>query len=641
MDYEFKYKRSVSALFCCVLMITACSNQEKESEQEAGRSTVDKNDGIVDVSKISIDAVINTAGQETGQAAGHVTGVEVTDSSVNDVRLEEAIASPASYLRATPDSVNVAAAREYRQKSRLGVIAPRPSPIYYPVEPTDRDNYLKFDENVTKSVLENPVSTFSIDVDTAGYSNIRRMILREGRLPPRDSVKLEEMINYFNYDYAVPDSIQQPFSVSMEMAPAPWDKNHQLLQIGLKGFEPGLEQRPNANLVFLVDVSGSMQAPNKLGLVKKSLKLLVNRLSAEDRIAIVVYAGAAGMVLDSTTIDQKARILAALDSLQAGGSTNGGAGIQLAYSIAQQHMIKDGINRVIIASDGDMNVGTVDIDALKELVEEKRKSGIALSTLGFGTGNYNYALMEQLADVGNGNASYIDSFSEARKVLVEEMQSTLITIAKDVKIQIEFNPAVVAEYRLLGYENRLLNREDFRNDKVDAGEIGAGHTVTALYELVMVGSGAEMIPPMRYNHEDEPRAATEAEKANEVAYVRLRYKQPNEDTSVEISHPVYAGANVTDISQASDDLRFASAVAGFGQLLRGGKYTGSWGYDEVLNLARNARGQDQHGYRSELVSLVESAQALSFDETLSYKVIPFDNEAFAVENEHMLQRHVN
>lgn len=479
-------------------------------------------------------------------------------------------------------------------------------------EPTDRENYQHFDENTVKEVTQSPVSTFSIDVDTAAYSNIRRMLSKDGRLPPKDAVKLEEMINYFNYNYPTANSLEQPFSVTTEVAPAPWNPKTQLLQIGLKGYEPAREKRPDANLVFLVDVSGSMKSQDKLGLVKKSLRLLVNQMQQRDRIALVVYAGAAGLVLNSTTADQKATILAAIDSLESGGSTNGGAGIRLAYNVAQQHFIKDGINRIIIASDGDMNVGTVSIHALKNLIEEKRKSGIALTTLGFGSGNYNYALMEQLADVGNGNAAYIDNLREAQKVLVEQMQSTLVTIAKDVKIQVEFNPSVVAQYRLIGYENRLLNREDFKNDKVDAGEIGAGHTVTALYELTLVGSQATMIPPRRYgDNTQKTKNNKQSSHQHELAYVKLRYKKPQANQSQEVSTPILVNQMKKSLDSASQDYRFAAGVAGFGQLLRGGKYTQNWRYDDALQLLRTAKGEDPHGYRGELVSLVELAKSLS------------------------------
>lgn len=478
---------------------------------------------------------------------------------------------------------------------------------FYPVDPVDRENYLHYASNPVKVAIQEPVSTFSVDVDTAGYANVRRMLSREGRLPPADAVRLEEMINYFSYDYPVPESADIPFGINTELAPAPWSDRHQLLQIGIKGYQPAPEHRPPANLVFLVDVSGSMQSPDKLGLVKKSLRLLVNRMSAQDRIALAVYAGSAGTVLESTPGNEKAKILAAIDALEAGGSTHGSAGIKLAYQLAQQHKVEGGINRVIIASDGDMNVGTVNLEALKNLIERNRETGIALTTLGFGTGNYNYALMEQLADVGNGNAAYIDSLKEAQKVLVNEMQSTLLTIASDVKIQVEFNPAVVAEYRLVGYENRLLGREDFTNDRVDAGDIGAGHTVTALYEVALVGSGGERVPELRYGSD---RAAAAGERA-ELAYVKLRYKQPGASTSTEIGRAVPVTSLAASLEQSSSDLRFAASVAGFGQLLQGGKFTGTWGYPDALALARSARGDDPHGYRGEFLHLIELAQSLS------------------------------
>ncbi len=479
------------------------------------------------------------------------------------------------------------------------------APYHQPM--TDRENYLHYEHNGVKVVAEHPVSTFSVDVDTASYANVRRMLVREGRLPPSDAVRLEEMINYFSYSYVAPESTDQPFTINTELAPAPWSDGHHLLQIGLKGFEPLLEQRPPANLVFLVDVSGSMRSPDKLGLVKKSLRLLVNKMNARDRIALVVYAGVAGVVLESTPGNEKAKILLAIDGLQAGGSTHGSAGIKLAYSLAEQHLIDGGINRVLIASDGDMNVGTVNIEALKDLIKHKRKSGIALTTLGFGSGNYNYALMEQLADVGNGNASYIDSLKEAQKVLVNEMQSTLLTIASDVKIQVEFNPALVSEYRLIGYENRLLNREDFRNDKVDAGDIGAGHTVTALYEIVLAGSGGERISDLRYT----PHKSRVDTNTGELAFVKLRYKQPGTSHSVQLSRAISSNALNNSISDSSDDLRFAASVAGFGQILQGGTFTGDWSYSDALALARNSRGDDPHGYRSEFVHLIELAQSLS------------------------------
>lgn len=475
----------------------------------------------------------------------------------------------------------------------------------------DRESYLPQTANPVHKVSQSPVSTFSIDVDTASYSNVRRMIQREGRLPPRDAVKAEEFINYFSYQYPQPETTEQPFSVHTELIASPWNKNTKLLKIGLQGYQ--VIERPAANLVFLVDVSGSMQSQHKLGLAKRSLKMLVQQMRKDDRMALVVYAGAAGLVLPSTSGDQKQMIFSAIDQLTAGGSTHGSAGIQLAYQVAKEHFIKDGINRVLVASDGDMNVGTVDHNALKDLVVRHRDSGIALSTLGFGSGNYNYALMEQLADVGNGSAAYVDSLKEAHRVLVQQMNSTLMTIAKDVKIQVEFNPQYVSEYRLIGYENRMLKQEDFRNDKVDAGEIGAGHSVTALYELTMVGSGGQLIPELRYAHPaDEDKksiitAVSDAASVNELGFVKLRYKQPDADTSQLITMPL-ASSLLTGENTASTDMKFSAAVAGFAQLLRGGTYLGSWGYDELLSLARANRGSDEYGHRAEFVNLIELSQ---------------------------------
>jgi Ca-activated chloride channel family protein len=354
-----------------------------------------------------------------------------------------------------------------------------------------------------------------------------------------------------------------------------------------------------------------MMSYDKLPLVKRSLQLLVNQMGRNDRIALAVYAGAAGLVLESTSARERGKILRAIEALQAGGSTNGGAGLSLAYNIAAENFIDGGINRVIIASDGDMNVGVADHEALKNMIEQKRKSGIALTTLGFGTGNFNYALMEQLADVGNGNAAYIDTIREAQKVLVNEMQSTLLTIAKDVKIQIEFNPGIVSEYRLIGYENRTLNREDFRNDKVDAGDIGSGHTVTAFYEIALAGSDDTLLPKLRYQQEAGIREYQGPE--DEIAFVRLRYKRPDSDTSQEISYPVPVSSILDSIDLASPNMRFAASVAGFGQILRGGRYTGDWRLDDVVGLARSARGPDYHGYRGEFIRLVELTQSLDPD----------------------------
>lgn len=487
------------------------------------------------------------------------------------------------------------------------MIAPIPGAaghIRFPSERLDRENYAHLDQNAVKLVSSNPVSTFSIDVDSGSYANIRRM-LNEGRLPPQDSVRIEEMINYFSYDYKTPNSRKQPFSVTAEVAPAPWNSEKQLLHIGIKGYEMDRSQLPASNLVFLVDVSGSMHSSNKLPLLKSALKMLSSQLSGKDRISLVVYAGASGVVLEPTAGNQTVRISSALNGLQAGGSTNGGAGIRLAYAMAEQAFIKGGINRVILATDGDFNVGTTNFEALIDLVEQKRRSGISLTTLGFGSGNYNDHLMEQLADKGNGNYAYIDTINEARKVLIDEVGSTLMTIAKDVKIQIEFNPEIVSEYRLIGYENRMLKREDFNNDRVDAGEIGAGHTVTALYEITLKG-GKGRIDPLRYDSIAKPSKTS----SHELAFLRLRYKQPDAGQSQLIEYPLHKRMIKKSISKATNNFRFSAAVAAFGELLRGGTYAEKLDYDAVLKLVRHSKGDDLNGYRGEFLNLVRTAAAL-------------------------------
>ncbi len=473
----------------------------------------------------------------------------------------------------------------------------------------DHEKYAHLDQNGILQASEHPVSTFSIDVDTGAYANVRRM-LKAGQLPQHDAVRIEEMINYFGYDYPLPQDKSVPFRVTTEIAPAPWNQHTHLLQIGIKGQDIAKQMLPPANLVFLIDVSGSMSDANRLPLLQSAMKLLTQQLRSQDRVAIVVYAGASGVVLEPTS--DKAKIAAALNRLQAGGSTNGAAGIELAYAVAQQAFISGGINRVLLATDGDFNVGTTNFEALKSLIEEKRNSGISLTTLGFGMGNYagernyNDQLMEQLADAGNGNYAFIDTLNEAQKVLVEEMSSTLNTIAKDVKIQIEFNPDVVAEYRLIGYENRTLKREDFNNDKIDAGEIGAGHTVTALYEIALKGSKGAMAAPLRYQNTNGDKQSL----SNELAHLRLRYKAPSGDDSRLLEWPLQTTAIKGSLAEASERMRFAAAVAGFGQLLKGGKYTGKFGYAQVAKLAQGARGEDRFGYRSEFLSLVSLAQSL-------------------------------
>lgn len=469
--------------------------------------------------------------------------------------------------------------------------------------PANTENYAERHDNPVQRTSEQPVSTFSIDVDTGSYSNVRRM-LRDGHRPPSDAVRAEEFLNYFSYGHPAPLDRSTPFRVTTELAAAPWNPKRELLMIGIKGYDVPKVTLPASNLVFLIDTSGSMYSEDKLPLLKRAFAQLVPQLRAQDSVSIVVYAGSAGLVLPPTPGNRHGEILAALEQLQAGGSTNGGDGIRLAYAMARQAFVKDGVNRVILATDGDFNVGTVGQNALETLVADQRKAGIALTTLGFGRGNYNDHLAERLADVGDGNHAYIDTLQEARKVLVDEMQSTLLTIAQDVKIQIEFNPALVSEYRLIGYENRLLAREDFANDKVDAGDIGAGHEVTALYEITRAGSGADRLPPLRY----AGNAAGTTGNATELAHLRLRYKLPGQDNSRLIETPIRAGSLTT---QPSEAFRFASAVAGYADLLRGGTRMDGWNWNNVISTAQESRGDDRFGLRREFIELVTEAQRIA------------------------------
>ena len=453
------------------------------------------------------------------------------------------------------------------------------------------------------------LSTFAIDVDTASYSNMRRF-LQSGQLPPRSAVRIEELINYFPYSDPEPRG-DVPFSVNVEIAQCPWNTDHRLARVGLKGKQIDKAQRPVSNLVFLIDVSGSMQQPNKLPLVVEGLKLLVNELGENDRVAMVVYAGASGLVLPSTTADNKAAIIAALDQLQAGGSTNGGAGIQLAYSVAEQHFIKGGTNRVILLTDGDFNVGVTNQSELVQMVEQKAKSNIFLTVLGFGMGNLKDGTLEKLADKGNGNYGYVDTIHEARKLFVEQMQGTLITIAKDVKIQLEFNPARVAGYRLIGYENRVMANQDFRNDQKDAGEIGAGHSVVALYEIVPTGKEGVAFASrqtQKLKYQVAQSLTKDATDSTEMLTVRLRYKQPEGTTASELEFPALDAG--TRYGEASPEFRFASAVAGFGLILRQSEFRGNLTLPAVQELAESSKGEDKAGYRAEFVELVKRAKEL-------------------------------
>jgi Ca-activated chloride channel family protein len=466
--------------------------------------------------------------------------------------------------------------------------------------------YSHIDENPFLEAARAPLSTFSIDVDTASYSNTRRF-LKDGQLPPKDAVRIEELVNYFSYDYPQPVG-DAPFSVTAEISEAPWNTSHRLVHIGLQGKRIATDNLPPANLVFLLDVSGSMDEPLKLPLVKSAMRMLTEQLTSRDRVAMVVYAGSSGLVLPSTSGERKGEILAAIDRLEAGGSTNGGEGIQLAYKIAQDNFIRGGVNRVILATDGDFNVGVTSEGDLVRLIEQKRQSGVFLSVLGFGTGNVKDSTMEKLADKGNGNYAYIDSNAEARKVLGEQIGGTLFTIAKDVKIQVEFNPKQVAAYRLIGYENRLLRDQDFNDDTKDAGEIGAGHTVTALYEVVPYGQKFENpgVDALKYQ---QPVKPSEMANSNELMTVKLRYKEPAQDQSKLLS--VSLADSKGRLDGASDNFKFASAVAAFGMLLRDSKYKAEASYNKVIELARASVGSDPQGYRSEFIQLVETARTLS------------------------------
>jgi len=543
------------------------------------------------------------------QAAGEATReAEIAERGVADTLATQPApaaesAPPAVLNRATRDMQvgGHAVSKHLAVPAAPAIIAPEPY-----ITPEDRERFQAFGTNPVRSALENPVSTFSIDVDTASYAFARRS-LKEGFLPDRDSVRVEEMINYFPYDWAGPQSAEVPFNATVTVTPTPWNDDTRLMHVAIKGYDVEQAEKPQSNLVFLIDTSGSMQSADKLPLLKNSFRLLVEKLEADDTVSIVTYAGSAGTVLEPTKVSDKAKILAALERLEAGGSTAGEAGIREAYRLAEESFVEGGVNRILLATDGDFNVGQSDDEALKRLVEEKRKGGVYLSVLGFGRGNLNDQMMQTIAQNGNGVAAYIDTLAEAEKVLVEEASSSLFTIASDVKIQVEFNPARIAEYRLIGYETRALAREDFNNDKVDAGDIGSGHTVTAIYEVTPVGSPAQMIDDLRYGEASQGKGVS---NADEYAFVKIRYKAPGEATSRLIETPVTDANAVASFAEASEDLRFSVAVAAFGQKLRGTDAVADYGYDRIMEIAAAARGADPFGYRAEFLSLVRLASAL-------------------------------
>lgn len=573
-----------TALTASVLIgVSACSSDTREeSFGYQQQETLDHKEGLPLLEKIVVGENITLARTESVQTTQQAKELHHRNQVSDDSAVGSEIYASASNLQAITQAIKP---DNYQQ-------------------PENRERYADIDNHATVVTSAEATSTFSIDVDTGSYANVRRY-LNTGTLPPQDAIRIEEMINYFDYHYTQPENVDTPFSITTEIAETPWNDKTHLLHIGLNGYDIDENERPAANLVFLIDVSGSMSSAGKLGLVKPAMQMLVNQLNENDKVSIVVYAGHSGVVLEPTAGNENSKINQAIQTLQAGGSTNGQAGIELAYTLAEEHMGDDTANRVILVTDGDFNVGVSNTEQLKALIKNKRKAGIALSTLGFGQGNYNDHLLEQLADVGNGAYAYIDTLNEARKVLSEELTGTLLTIAKDVKIQMEFNPAVVSEYRLIGYENRALANEDFTNDKVDAGEIGAGHTVTALYEIALVGSGGERNTPRRY-----PYVPMDGANLEEVAELRIRYKKPDAQKSLLISQQIEKNDIQSDVEEASEHFKFSAAVAAFGQYLRDGKYLNDFSLENTRSLASVSQGDDAFGYRLEFMNLVRLAQSL-------------------------------
>ena len=573
---------------------------------DAGRA-----DGTVDPSSAGRKQPQADAGKVADAQAQPATRAktEETEAAADAVAAGPAAEGEADAVLSEKPTVALGGALQSRALTRtVGEAAPVEA---LPVpRQENRERFASGDPNPVKSVATDPVSTFSADVDTASYSFVRRSLLA-GSLPERGAVRVEEMINYFPYDWAGPDKVEVPFKATVTVTPTPWNPGTELLHIGIKGFETVAQTQPAANLVFLIDVSGSMNEPDKLPLLKSAFRLLVGKLKPTDTVSIVTYAGNAGVVLEPTAVKDSAKILAAIDGLQPGGSTAGAAGIDVAYALAEKAFAKDGINRVMLATDGDFNVGPSSDEALKAQIEEKRREGIFLSVLGFGRGNYNDGLMQALAQNGNGTAAYIDTLAEAEKTLVEEAGSSLFPIAKDVKFQIEFNPARIAEYRLIGYETRALAREDFNNDRVDAGDIGSGHRVTAIYEVAPKGSPAALNDPLRYGAAEAEPAAT----ATELAFLKMRYKAPSDEKSDLVTLPVTDENRVSDLALAPDDVRFSIAVAAFGQKLKGVTVVEDYTFGSILGLAQAARGSDPFGYRAEFLKLVRLAGGLSGERT--------------------------
>ncbi|MBW9062275.1 VWA domain-containing protein [Rhizobium herbae] len=548
--------------------------------------------------QVTPEASSTVAEAEAEIAVKRETGM-VTDDAYGIVRERHAAPSPAGGIEM------LAGGSAIRSMPAPSIV---PSDVMPPPE-ENRDRFTSGETNPVKSVATDPVSTFSADVDTASYSFVRKALMA-GEMPDPDSVRVEEMINYFPYDWPGPESESEPFRATVTVLPTPWNANTRLMHVGIKGYDVVAATAPRANLVFLIDVSGSMDEPDKLPLLKSAFRLMVDKLKPEDTVSIVTYAGNAGTVLEPTAIRDKAKILAAIDTLQPGGSTAGAQGLEAAYDLAERAFVKGGVNRIMLATDGDFNVGPSSDEELKATIEQKRKSGIFLSVLGFGRGNYNDALMQTLAQNGNGTASYIDTLAEAQKSLVEEAGSSLFPIAKDVKFQVEFNPREIAEYRLIGYETRALKREDFNNDRVDAGDIGSGHRVTAIYEITPKGSPAVLNDDLRYGVAPATQQADPVEKSGELAFLKIRYKKPDGNTSSLITTPVTEDNAVPSLQQAGQDVRFSVAVAAFGQKLRGTDAVSAYPYGSILNLAASAKGEDTYGYRAEFLNLVRLAKSL-------------------------------
>jgi Ca-activated chloride channel homolog len=557
-----------------------------------------------------VTLIFSYVGYQTEEQENSCAGAPVSVRlRASETQFDEVVVTGKEKLAARKPAKADGAIRAYEMQPQVygitGQAMPAPRSEDYPSWNTE--DYDVINENRFLRATENPLSTFSIDVDAASYSNMRRFI-NNGQKPPKDAVRIEEMVNYFDYEYPGPQG-EHPFEVVTEIGECPWQPAHRLVHIGLQGKRIPTDNLPPSNLVFLIDVSGSMDQPNKLPLLKSSFKMLVDQLRAKDKVSIVVYAGAAGMVLPPTDGSEKQKIFDAINQLSAGGSTAGGAGIKLAYKTARENFVKGGNNRVILATDGDFNVGASSDAELVRMIEEERKSGVFLTVLGFGMGNYKDNKMQQLANKGNGNHAYIDNISEAKKVLVNEFGGTMFAIAKDVKIQVEFNPAKVAGYRLIGYENRLLNKEDFNDDKKDAGELGSGHTVTALYEIIPAGVESPLLAKVDELKYQKPEVKSPSAHSNELLTIKLRYKKPDGEESILIEKPVEDGN--LNLEKTSDNFRWSAAVAEFGMLLRESEFKGNATYAHAARLAQGAKSKDEHGYRQEMIRLIDAMKALA------------------------------